>query len=205
MGWSRPTGSAAGPDGGASTCCWATRPGWSWWWTDRSLASPTVTAAPGGARSARTGRCLRSASATGAKRPEQDTARLWLGCTPDRPSKRAFGCPAGWPGSRWPVWSEGVEVTMTPDPAVGAVVAGYRIVVPVGRGGMGVVYLAEEVGLGGRAGALKLLPLGLAGDPAFRERFLREMRVAAAIDHPNIIPVYRAGGEQRRLYIATRY
>jgi serine/threonine protein kinase len=94
---------------------------------------------------------------------------------------------------------------MATDPAVGAVVAGYRIVMPVGRGGMGVVYRAEEVGLGGRPVALKLLPPDLAGDPAFRERFLREMRVAAAIDHLNIIPVYRAGEEQGRLYIAMRY
>jgi serine/threonine protein kinase len=94
---------------------------------------------------------------------------------------------------------------MATDPGVGAVVAGYRIVMPVGRGGMGVVYRAEEVELGGRPVALKLLPPDLAGDPAFRERFLREMRVAAAIDHPNIVPVYRAGEEQGRLYIAMRY
>ena len=94
---------------------------------------------------------------------------------------------------------------MTPDPAIGAVVAGYRIVAPVGRGGMGVVYRAEEVGLGGRPVALKLLSPALAGDPAFRERFLREMRVAAAIDHPNVVPVYRAGEEQGRLYLAMRY
>jgi hypothetical protein len=94
---------------------------------------------------------------------------------------------------------------MTPDPATGTVVAGYRIVAPVSRGGMGVVYRAEEVGLGGRPVALKLLSPALAGDPAFRERFLREMRVAAAIDHPNIVPVYRAGEERDRLYIAMRY
>jgi hypothetical protein len=94
---------------------------------------------------------------------------------------------------------------MAPDPAVGTMVAGYRIVALVGRGGMGVVYRAEEVGLGGRPVALKLLPPALADDPAFRERFLREMRVAAAIDHPNIVPVYRAGEEQGRLFIAMRY
>jgi serine/threonine protein kinase len=94
---------------------------------------------------------------------------------------------------------------MATDSALGTVVAGYRVVAAVGHGGMGVVYRAEEVGLGGRPVALKLLPPYLAGDPAFRERFLREMRVAAAIDHPNIIPVYRAGEEQGRLYIAMRY
>ena len=91
------------------------------------------------------------------------------------------------------------------DPAVGTEVAGYRIAAPLGRGGMGVVYRAEEVGLGGRPVALKLLPPALADDPAFRRRFLREMRVAAAIDHPNIIPIYRAGEDGGQLYLAMRY
>jgi hypothetical protein len=53
--------------------------------------------------------------------------------------------------------------------------------------------------------ALKLLPAALAGDPDFRARFLREMRVAAAIDHPNIVPIYRAGEDRGRLYLAMRY
>src|SRR4030095_5260701 len=94
---------------------------------------------------------------------------------------------------------------MIPDPAVGTEVAGYRIVEQAGRGGMGVVYRAEETGLGGRPVALKLLPPALAGDPDFRARFLREMRVAAAIDHPNIVPIYRAGEDRGRLYLAMRY
>jgi protein kinase-like protein/uncharacterized protein DUF4328 len=98
-----------------------------------------------------------------------------------------------------------MEVAMAPDPAVGTQVAGYRIVEPVGSGGMGVVYRAEEVGLGGRSVALKLLPPAMAGDPDFRARFLREMRVAAAIDHPNIVPIYRAGEEHGLLYLAMRY
>jgi Protein kinase domain/Domain of unknown function (DUF4328) len=84
-------------------------------------------------------------------------------------------------------------------------VAGYRIVEQAGSGGMGVVYRAEETGLGGRPVALKLLPAALAGDPDFRARFLREMRVAAAIDHPNIVPIYRAGEDRGRLYLAMRY
>ena len=94
---------------------------------------------------------------------------------------------------------------MSPDPAVGTEVAGYRIVEQAGSGGMGVVYRAEETGLGGRPVALKLLPAALAGDPDFRARFLREMRVAAAIDHPNIVPIYRAGEDRGRLYLAMRY
>ncbi|HYJ71444.1 MAG TPA: protein kinase [Actinomycetota bacterium] len=98
-----------------------------------------------------------------------------------------------------------LEVAMSADPAVGTEVAGYRIVEPAGSGGMGVVYRAEETGLGGRPVALKLLPAALAGDPDFRARFLREMRVAAAIDHPNIVPIYRAGEDRGRLYLAMRY
>jgi tRNA A-37 threonylcarbamoyl transferase component Bud32 len=94
---------------------------------------------------------------------------------------------------------------MIPDPALGAEVAGYRIVEKAGSGGMGVVYRAEETGLGGRPVALKLLPPALAGDPDFRARFLREMRVAAAIDHPNIVPIYRAGEDRGLLYLAMRY
>jgi serine/threonine protein kinase len=96
-------------------------------------------------------------------------------------------------------------VWMSLDPAVGTEVAGYRIVEEAGSGGMGVVYRAEEIGLGGRPVALKLLPPALAGDPDFRARFLREMRVAAAIDHPNIVPIYRAGEDRGLLYLAMRY
>ncbi|HEV3463677.1 MAG TPA: serine/threonine-protein kinase, partial [Actinomycetota bacterium] len=98
-----------------------------------------------------------------------------------------------------------LEVSMRPDPAAGTEVAGYRIVEQAGSGGMGVVYRAEETGLGGRPVALKLLPPALAGDPDFRARFLREMRVAAAIDHPNIVPIYRAGEDRGLLYLAMRY
>jgi serine/threonine protein kinase len=98
-----------------------------------------------------------------------------------------------------------LEVSMSPDPAAGTTVAGYRIVERAGSGGMGVVYRAEETGLGGRPVALKLLPPALASDPDFRARFLREMRVAAAIDHPNIVPIYRAGEDRGLLYLAMRY
>src|SRR4029453_5781636 len=60
-------------------------------------------------------------------------------------------------------------------------------------------------GLGGRPVALKLLPPALAGDPDFRARFLREMRVAAAIDPPNILPISPPGDARGRLYLAMRY
>jgi serine/threonine-protein kinase len=69
---------------------------------------------------------------------------------------------------------------------------------------MGVVYRAEHVHLG-RPGALKLLLPELANDQSFRERFLRESRAAAAITHPNVIPVYDAGESEGLLYIAMKY
>jgi serine/threonine-protein kinase len=81
----------------------------------------------------------------------------------------------------------------------------YLIEEQIGRGGMGVVYRAEQTTLG-RKVALKLIAPQLAQEPAFRDRFRRESRLAAAIDHPNIIPVYEAeiAGDDL-LYIAMRY
>jgi streptogramin lyase len=83
-------------------------------------------------------------------------------------------------------------------------IAGYRITGMAGRGGMGVVYRAEQLDLQ-RPVALKLIATPLARDEAFRERFVRESRAAAAIDHPNVIPVYSAGEDDGRLYLAMRF
>ena len=69
---------------------------------------------------------------------------------------------------------------------------------------MGIVYRATQLSLG-RPVALKLIAPERAGDPGFRERFERESRVAAAIDHPNVIPVYAAGEEHGHLYLVMRY
>ena len=93
---------------------------------------------------------------------------------------------------------------MAADPRIGTDLAGYRIVEILGRGGMGVVYLAEHTGLRRRA-ALKVLAPELAADRAFRERFAAESRLAASIDHPNIVPVYEAGEVGGTLFIAMRY
>lgn len=82
--------------------------------------------------------------------------------------------------------------------------AGCRIEAVAGRGGMGVVYRATQLALG-RPVALKLLAADRASDPDFRERFQRESRMAAAIDHPNVIPVFAAGEEDGRLYLVMRY
>ena len=88
-------------------------------------------------------------------------------------------------------------------PRIGAEVAGYRIESLISRGGMAVVYLAEDIRLG-RKVALKILALELAEDDSFRERFLRESRIATSIDHPNVIPIYDAGDADGLLYIAMR-
>src|SRR4051794_5565698 len=69
---------------------------------------------------------------------------------------------------------------------------------------MGEVYRAFDLRLE-RPVALKLLAAGLSDDERFRERLLRESRLAAALDHPNVVPVYEAGGDAGRLFIAMRY
>jgi YVTN family beta-propeller protein len=82
--------------------------------------------------------------------------------------------------------------------------AGHRVTGVAGRGGMGVVYRAVQLDLD-RAVALKLIAPQLAEDQAFRDRFVRESRLAAAIDHPNVIPIYYTGEHDGALYIAMRY
>jgi len=88
--------------------------------------------------------------------------------------------------------------------ATGTMLAGYRIERFLAQGGMGVVYLASQVSLG-RPIALKLIAPERARDDDFRERFLRESRLAASIDHPNVVPVHEAGEEDGLLYVAMRY
>src|SRR5215210_535630 len=90
------------------------------------------------------------------------------------------------------------------DERVGTNIAGYRIERLLGRGGMGAVYLAEDTALG-RKVALKLLSPELADNERFRERFLRESRLAASLDHPSVVPIYQAGEAEGVLYIAMRY
>jgi serine/threonine protein kinase len=88
--------------------------------------------------------------------------------------------------------------------AAGSVVAGYRVESRIGAGGMAMVFRARDESLG-RTVALKVLAPALADDAAFRERFIRESRAAAVVDHPHIIPVYGAGEFDGVLYIAMRY
>jgi serine/threonine protein kinase len=88
--------------------------------------------------------------------------------------------------------------------APGEQVAGYQIEAPIGRGGMAVVYRALDLRLG-RQVALKVLAPHLGEDEAFRQRFIRESRAAAGVEHPHIIPVFEAGEADGVLFIAMRY
>ncbi len=83
-------------------------------------------------------------------------------------------------------------------------VAGYRVEREIGRGGMAVVYCAKDLRLD-RTVALKLLAPEWARNDTFRRRFTHESRVAAAIDHPHIVPIFEAGEIDGVLYIAMRY
>jgi hypothetical protein len=90
------------------------------------------------------------------------------------------------------------------DLAPGEQLAGYEIQERIGRGGMAVVYRALDLRLG-RLVALKVLAPHLGEDEAFRQRFMRESRAAAGVDHPHIIPVFEAGEAGGVLFIAMRY
>jgi len=87
---------------------------------------------------------------------------------------------------------------------IGTEFAGYRIEALIGRGGTSTVFRAESMRLGLPI-ALKILNVELAEDEAFRERFVRESRLAARVNHPNVITIYDAGAVDGDLYIAMRY
>jgi serine/threonine protein kinase len=88
--------------------------------------------------------------------------------------------------------------------AIGVRLGQYRLERRLGGGGMAVVYLARDERLD-RPVALKVLAPVLAEDEAFRKRFIRESRAAAAVEDPHIIPVFEAGEADGMLYIAMRY
>src|SRR4051812_32492508 len=88
--------------------------------------------------------------------------------------------------------------------AVGSEVAGYRIEAVAGEGGMGIVYAATQLKLNRRV-ALKVIAPDLASQANFQERFKSESRLAASIDHPNVIPVYEAGEADGLLFLVMRY
>ena len=91
-----------------------------------------------------------------------------------------------------------------PDALIAKEFAGYRIERRVGRGGMGVVYRATDLSLE-RTVALNVLAEELAKEPGFQRRFVSESKLAASLDHPNVIPIYAAGEFEGVLYIAMRF
>ena len=90
------------------------------------------------------------------------------------------------------------------DPLQGALVSHYRIIEQIGAGGMGVVYLAEDVRLH-RKVALKFISPESAGDAIAQKRLLREAQAASALDHPNIATVHEVGDFQDQLFIAMAF
>src|SRR5688572_24001654 len=80
----------------------------------------------------------------------------------------------------------------------------YRIVRKLGAGGMGEVYLAEDIDLK-RKVALKLLKPESLSDERLRQRLVREAQTAATLDHPNICAIYEVGRDQDRSFIAMQY
>ena len=86
----------------------------------------------------------------------------------------------------------------------GATFAGYEVESVVGAGGIGILYRARQVRLD-RPVALKLVEPEVARDPLIRERLRREARMVAALDHPNVVPLYAAGEEDGTVYIVTRW
>ena len=87
----------------------------------------------------------------------------------------------------------------------GTLLGNYRVVIaPIGAGGMGEVFLAEDIRLQRRV-ALKLIAPALTRDESRRQRFLQEARLAASIDHPHIAAVHDIGDVDGQTYIAMEY
>src|SRR5919201_435868 len=81
----------------------------------------------------------------------------------------------------------------------------FEILGRAGEGGMGVVYMARQLSLGGRRVALKVISPEIAGAADFRARFEHESRIAASIDHPHVISIYAAGEHDGHPYIAMQW
>jgi serine/threonine-protein kinase len=89
------------------------------------------------------------------------------------------------------------------DAAVGRILGGFRLDELLARGGMGVVYRATQVSLE-RPVAVKVIAPELSTDSRFRERLVREARLAASLDHPHLLPVYEAGEVEGVVFLAMK-
>ena len=108
-------------------------------------------------------------------------------------------------GQGWTEYRVGDDIPrLTANYQAGSLIGGHRLEEQIGLGGMAVVFRARDTRLD-RQVALKILAPALAANEAFRHRFIRESRMAAAVDDPHIIPVYEAGEADGALFIAMRY
>jgi hypothetical protein len=98
---------------------------------------------------------------------------------------------------------EGTDLSRLANPILKEI-GDYRVLREIGRGGMGVVYEAEQISLGRRV-ALKVLPRHVSSDRMIRERFRREARAAARLHHTNIVPVYEVGQDRDVRFYAMQF
>src|SRR5271155_5560317 len=93
---------------------------------------------------------------------------------------------------------------MSDELGAGLLLGDYEIVSVAGSGGMGVVYRAKQRSLD-RTVALKVIRQDIASTSDYRDRFLREARLAASIDHPHVVSVYDVGEQDGRLFLAMQW
>jgi len=129
-------------------------------------------------------------------------------CKAENPDTQSFCGDCGTPlTSSGEISVSQTKTLLTParDPIKGTTFAGrYQLIEELGRGGMGVVYKAEDTKLK-RTVALKFLPLELTHIPDVKDRFMREAQAAAALDHPNICTVYEFDEAEEKTFISMAY